>query len=375
MALKTTETPAAASSSASTAENSPGPLKTPPLLPISGCKPQDPVPLTADEQKKYDWLLAQARGWKEVPSKVEGKSGPLTDDEKFWLSRECIIRFLRATKMHEKDSEKRLLETLAWRREYGVDENLTPEHISPENETGKQIMAGFDKQGRPCHYLNPARQNTDPSPRQIQHLVYMVERVLDLMPPHQETLTLLINFKPGKNRGNTAPGINIGRECLHILQMHYPERLGRALIINGKPYFHHLAPYTDFFVNDLTYHPTFAVPWVVWGFFKLITPFIDPRTREKLHFNEDMTQFVPKEQLWTEYPGGEMAFEYEHETYWPALWKLCQERRAARREKWVKGGKHIGEYEDFMTGYSERGCVTAAGLETKEEASKEETKT
>jgi hypothetical protein len=92
---------------------------------------------------------------------------------------------------------------------------------------------------------------------------------------------------------------------------------------------------------------------VVWGFFKLITPFIDPRTREKLHFNEDMTQYVPKEQLWTEYEGGLLEFEYDHDTYWPALNKLCQERRAARKEKWVAGGKHIGEYEDFLTGYSD----------------------
>lgn len=224
-------TPATAPVSAPTEKNS-GPQKVPLLSPLPDCKPDDPLPLTAGEQKKYDWLLSKARGWDNVPSKKDGKSGPLTEDEKLWLSRECIIRFLRATKWHEKESEKRLLDTLAWRREYGVDE-LTPEHISPENETGKQLIAGYDKSARPCHYLNPARQNTDPSPRQIQHLVFMVERVLDLMPPHQETLTLLINFKPGKNRGNTAPGINIGRECLHILQMHYPERLGRALIING----------------------------------------------------------------------------------------------------------------------------------------------
>lgn len=220
-----------ASTETSTASTTP--LKVPLLVPVSEAKPLDPPALTVEEQKKYNWLLAQARGWENVPCKMEGKSGPLSDDERLWLSRECIIRFLRATKWQERESEKRLLETLAWRREYGV-ENLTPGMISSENETGKQLIVGYDKNARPCHYLNPAKQNTDPSPRQIQHLVYMVERVIDLMPPHQETLSLLINFKPGKNRGNTAPGINIGRECLHILQMHYPERLGRALIINGK---------------------------------------------------------------------------------------------------------------------------------------------
>ena len=99
------------------------------------------------------------------------------------------------------------------------------------------------------------------------------------------------------------------------------------------------------------YHITngFLVPWVVWGFFKLITPFIDPLTREKLKFNEDMRQHVPPEQLWTEFQG-DLEFDYEHETYWPALVKLCDEKRAAMKERWVKGGKLVGESEFYLKG-------------------------
>lgn len=101
----------------------------------------------------------------------------------------------------------------------------------------------------------------------------------------------------------------------------------------------------------------YAVPWIVWGFFKLITPFIDPLTREKLKFNEDMTQYVPKEQLWTEYAGGLLDFEYDHSVYWPALMKLCEERREARRERWIAGGKLIGEHEDYLKGTSSHGAA------------------
>jgi len=213
-------------------EKTPGPLRTPIPSPADGCHPPLRAPLTPDHQAKYDWLLEQVKAWKEIPSH-NGKAGPVTDSERMWLTRECLLRYLRATKWHQKEAEKRLLETLTWRREYGVEE-LTAEHISPEQETGKQVILGYDKQGRVCHYLNPGRQNTEPSPRQVQHLVFMVERVLDLMPAGQETLALLINFKQSKSRSNTAPGIGQGREVLHILQTHYPERLGRALIINGK---------------------------------------------------------------------------------------------------------------------------------------------
>jgi hypothetical protein len=87
----------------------------------------------------------------------------------------------------------------------------------------------------------------------------------------------------------------------------------------------------------------------VWGFFKLISPFIDPLTREKMKFNEDLRQHVPPAQLWT-VMGGDVQFEYEHAVYWPALIALAAERRAAYRERWVRGGKRVGEYEAYLKG-------------------------
>jgi hypothetical protein len=216
-------------------EKKAGPLQTPLLSPTPESKTPAPEPLTEDQKTKYDWLLNQIKAWTEIKATKEGKTGPLRDSERLWLTRECILRFLRATEWKEAESEKRLLATLVWRRDYGIgiDEDLNPDHISPEQETGKQFLLGYDKEGRPCHYLNPGRQNTEPSPRQTQHLVFMVERAIELMPPGQEKLALLINFKQSKSRSNTAPGIGQGREVLNILQTHYPERLGRALIING----------------------------------------------------------------------------------------------------------------------------------------------
>lgn len=209
-----------------------GPLKTPIAAPIEGAKPDATIELTADQKAKYEALLETVKAWAEIPAREE-KRGPITENEIMWLTRECLLRYLRATKWQSGEAAKRLLGTLTWRREYGV-EDLTADYISPENETGKQIILGFDIAARPCQYLNPGRQNTDVSPRQVQHLVFMVERVIDLMVPGQETLSLLINFKSSKSRSNIAPGIGQGREVLNILQTHYPERLGRALIINSK---------------------------------------------------------------------------------------------------------------------------------------------
>lgn len=94
----------------------------------------------------------------------------------------------------------------------------------------------------------------------------------------------------------------------------------------------------------------YTVPWVVSGFFKLITPFIDPLTREKLKFNEDVSLYVPREQLCKEDFNGDVDFEYDHDIYWPALVKICDERRAERKARWEKAGKRYGESEDFIKG-------------------------
>ncbi|KJK80610.1 hypothetical protein H634G_04849 [Metarhizium anisopliae BRIP 53293] len=301
-------------------------LKVPLEAPTPESTPEPRAELTPEQQTKYTTLLERARSISEVKcasKNHQDKSGPVTEHERAWLTRECILRYLRATNWAVGESEQRLRDTLAWRREYGLDA-FTADYISPEQETGKQIIVGFDKQARPCQYLNPGRQNTDPSPRQIHHLFYMVERVVDVMPPGVEKLNLMINFKPSAQRQNTSVPVSTAREVLHILQSHYPERLGKALIIN--------------------------VPWIVRGFFKLIQPFMHPVTREKLKFNEDMRQFVPAAQLWSSDWNGDLDFEYDHAVYWPALNDMCRRRREERLARWKAAGGLVGESEDYLAG-------------------------
>jgi hypothetical protein len=333
---------------ASLREKPPGPLKTPIVDPVESAKPVPAPTVTADQEKKYEEVLDGVKSWKEIPS-TKGKDGPITDNEIMWLTRECILRYLRATKWSTAEAQMRLLGTLTWRRDYGV-EQLTGDHISPENETGKQIILGYDNAARPCLYLNPGRQNTETGPRQVQHLVFMVESVIEFMVPGQETLALLINFKASKGRSNTGPPIGQGREVLNILQTHYPERLGRAYIINSR--FQSLPP-EKLFTNVPT------VPWLVHGFFKLISPFIDPVTKEKLKFNEDMRQHAPPQQLWNEFQG-DVEFEYDHSVYWPAMLQLCEERRREHRERWVKAGKQYGESELYLKGGSSKSVGQAS---------------
>lgn len=206
-----------------------GPLKIPFSTPLDSCKPVARPNLSADQAEKLAILQKTVEGWTEIATSFAkgAPRSPITDEERMWLTRECMLRYLRATSWSSTAAPQRLMNTLVWRREFKVD-SLTAEHVSPEGETGKQVILGFDNGARPCLYLNPGRQNTKKSERQIEHLVYMLERVVEMMPPGQETTALLINFKNSSSSG--SPSVGQGKQVLNILQGHYPERLGRACI-------------------------------------------------------------------------------------------------------------------------------------------------
>lgn len=90
--------------------------------------------LTEEEQAKYDTVLGHLKSIQELPTssaKKNKETAPLSDIEKYFLTRECILRYLRATKWNVNDAIKRLEGTIVWRRVYGTD-TLTAQAIEPE---------------------------------------------------------------------------------------------------------------------------------------------------------------------------------------------------------------------------------------------------
>jgi hypothetical protein len=214
-----------------------GPISTPIPRALPTSKPDPKPELTADQQKKYEELLDTVKGWTEIPttSAKGAPTEPINDTDRLWLTRDCILRYLRATKWNIPQAAERLRSTLVWHREYGLRTQITPDYVSPENETGKQVIMGFDVNTRPCLYLHPGKQNTDykeHGERQTKHLVFMLERVIDILPPGQESVALLISYRDTSS--SKSPPMNQSRQVLSILQGHYPERLGRALISDRK---------------------------------------------------------------------------------------------------------------------------------------------
>lgn len=126
-----------------------------------------------------------------------------------------------------------------------------------------------------------------------------------------------------------ATGIFI--QVLNIFQTHYPERLAESLVIN--------------------------VPFLIHAFFKMIGPFMDPVTRNKLKFNPKPIQdgmFVADELFKEGGWGGSRDFVWEHEKYWPAFVRMSDEIREGQMARWRKLGARVGcdekdyKLEDFV---------------------------
>ncbi|KAG7195552.1 uncharacterized protein KQ657_003319 [Scheffersomyces spartinae] len=289
------------------------------------------VELSEEETKKYlevfrhftnpDLVIDASENDQKHGKKVN--CTPLTDDEKAWLTRECLLRYLRATKWIVADAKERLELSIAWRREFGInrafpkDNTVNFETCSIENETGKEVILGFDNDARPCLYLKPGRQNTKTSQRQVEHMVLMLETVIDYMPSGQDSLALLIDFKEHDVgiKNSKIPPMGIAKQVLHILQTHYPERLGKALLTN--------------------------IPTLARVFLNLIYPFIDPLTRVKLVYDRPFPEFVPAQQLDYDF-GGDVNFEYDHEKYWPTMIEIATKKKTHYMSRFEKFGKRIG---------------------------------
>jgi len=117
------------------------------------------------------------------------------------------------------------------------------------------------------------------------------------------------------------PSMSMARAFLNTFQDHYPERMGLCLLIH--------------------------IPFFINVFLKILTPFVDPLTRQKIKLNPQVVEdgLVAREQLIKDGWGGDIDFEYEHRQFFPALVKMSCERKERWMTKWKKLGATIGTKE------------------------------
>ncbi|KAL1216259.1 Patellin-4 [Cardamine amara subsp. amara] len=188
-------------------------------------------------------------------NEVKTLLGPLTEKSSEYCSDAAITRYLVARNGHVKKATKMLKETLKWRTQYKPEE-IRWEEIAREAETGKIYRADYtDKYGRTVLVMRPSCQNTKSYKGQIRFLVYCMENAILNLPDNQEKMVWLIDFH-GFNMSHIS--VKVSRETAHVLQEHYPERLGLAIVYNP--------------------------PKIFEPFYKMVKPFLEPKTSNKVKF-------------------------------------------------------------------------------------------
>lgn len=167
------------------------------------------------------------------------------------------------------------------------------------------VVNGFDRDGRPIVWLRPSRENTKPSPTQLRHLIFQLERAIDLLPEGVEKLALVVDYKGATSSNN--PSLKTVKEVIYILQNHYVERLGKGVVVN--------------------------VPFYLNAFFSMIKPLLDPKTKSKVAFNPSLEKLIPKSQLDSEFIGGDYHYIYDSNVYLPALCHFCGIKEDGTREE------------------------------------------
>lgn len=179
----------------------------------------------------------------------------LTPKDRKFCDENCLVRYLKARDFELTKAHKLLRGTLQWRNAFKVDQ-IAAEHLTEQACTGKLFRRGHDTFGRPVVYMTPKHENSKDYDKNLQLLVYTIERCVESMGEDVQQMVWVIDFN-GFSLTNSPP-ISVALATLNILSNHYPERLGTALLVD--------------------------TPWLFGAFWKAISPFINPVTYNKIVF-------------------------------------------------------------------------------------------
>ncbi|KAI8982424.1 CRAL-TRIO domain-containing protein [Mycotypha africana] len=273
------------------------------LTPPSDYEPVLNAPLNEEQQEKINRLLSH------IESIMLPKDDPYYPNERGFVTEGTVHRYMRARKWDYEAAKTMLENTIKWRREFKPDQ-IDPNYVRAEAETGKMYFSGFDKTGRPLWIMKPRHENSKDSERQVKHIVFCLERGIRLMPQNVEKISIVVDFKDSTASNNA--GVSTCKKFLDILGNHYPERLGIAFLVNA--------------------------PWFFLATFKIISPFMDPVTRNKIKFINpagsnpntnttanssqiNMEDMISADQMEISL-GGKYNFAFDPNVYWADLLKI-----------------------------------------------------
>ncbi|KAI3410876.1 uncharacterized protein J3R85_018307, partial [Psidium guajava] len=171
-----------------------------------------------------------------------------------------IRRFLRARDLDIEKASKLFLKYLSWRWSFVPNGAISASEIPNDLAQQKSFIQGLDKMGRPIMVVYGGRHN--PSKGSLEEfkrfVVYSLDKICSRMPGGQEKFVGIADLEGWGYKSSDVRGYIA---ALSILQDCYPERLGKLFLIH--------------------------VPYIFMTAWKMVYPFIDPKTKKKIVFVED----------------------------------------------------------------------------------------
>ncbi|PRP82114.1 hypothetical protein PROFUN_10322 [Planoprotostelium fungivorum] len=190
------------------------------------------------------------------------------------------LKFLRARGFNVKVAFDLYTTNLLWGvkfQDIGV-KNLTMDMVANEIHSGKCFAYGTDLDGRPCTWVRVGlhKKSKSDSAELERYMAWFFDKSKLTLKPPIETATVVIDLS-----GISMDSLDMtaARNLSDMLGQRYPESLGYGLLVDA--------------------------PWIFSAFWKVLKPFIDPRTIKKIQFvsRKDLSKFVAPEQTPTLFGG------------------------------------------------------------------------
>jgi len=234
----------------------------------------------------------EKQGVEALQAKLKG-----TDFENASYNIANLLRFIRARDFDLKAACEMLIADLKWRKEMNV-EKITEDDVPNEIKSGKLIiLPAKTKTGRPVMILFGGLNNpqTRDMKEAVKFAIFSVEKILAGLPEGTDKKYTLIFERIGASRKN------FDREYISgiskMMQQHYPETIENVIVLRSN--------------------------WLFNLLYKIVKPFIDPRTAQKTKLvsanttaavREAMLEFFDDSQLWDMW-GGQFKWRGDNTNY------------------------------------------------------------
>jgi len=206
-----------------------------------------------------------------------------------------LLRFLRARQLDPTKATEMIKARFEWETQFNPKE-ITLDQIHSEVVKKKGYFHCRDKENRPCFVALVGRHNPKDSDVQVmlKMLVFVLEKAAELAPPGVEKFCTIFDCSGFGINQMDWPFV---KDAIQILQNFYPERLGALYVVN--------------------------YPMIINMLWKMIKPWLDNRTSEKIQFvdNKTVRKYFDPERLPKRFGGlskyEEQDFELGLETLEP----------------------------------------------------------